>query len=461
MMVDIKSTILRYNSLLARRSQWDVAWKELADHFLPLRMNTNSYAGKDQRGGYGILNNKLMDSTGVLDMRTLAAGLHGGMTNPSRQWFSLKIHRENFGLYADPPVSDATTPIDAYIDDVSEAVRIALRKSNFYNSVHSLYSDLATFGTALMLETMTDFGLMFDLARPGDYVLDSDGRGKIDTFFRRISMNARQLIKEFGKASLPPSIASLESRSPDTEMFTVVHGVFPRDGGNASKIAELMPYASVYWLEEASGASGCPLILKESGFKRFPAFCPRWDALSGEAYGRSPAMDVLPDCRMLQGMVKTLRKMQHTIADPPLAVDATLMGNGVALTPGGLNYVQSGKDASGAIVAIQQPEPAALEHTMRGVDSVRDVIHAGLYADLLKSMLEDQRSQVTAEEVATIRSEKMLLIGPVLERLEFELLTPLICRSVELLEDAGIIPPPPDEIADAKIYVAFHNALGT
>ncbi|MBQ8172534.1 MAG: phage tail protein, partial [Mailhella sp.] len=45
---------------------------------------------------------------------------------------------------------------------------------------------------------------------------------------------------------------------------------------------------------------GGPAILSEGGYDMFPAFAPRWDVATGEVYGRSPAMDVAADCKMLQ-----------------------------------------------------------------------------------------------------------------------------------------------------------------
>ena len=454
-MVDIIRAAARYKSLLAARMAWEPAWKDLAEHFLPLRWRSQS----DTETRPGRLNSRLMDSTGVLDMRTLAAGLHGGMTNPSRQWFSfVPADRES------PASPEDMARVESYLSSAEAAVSAALRRSNFYNTVHALYSDLGTFGTALMLETADAEGLNFELACPGDYVLDTDGKGRPDIFFRRIALTARQLEQNFGGESLPDTVRSVLMKPESvTRRFIVIHGVFPREGGHSGSAAENLPFASVYWMEETADLRGKPAVLKESGFCEFPAFAPRWSVSTGDVYGRSPAMDVLPDCRMLQGMVTTLRKMQHKIADPPLAVDSALAANGVELMPGGLNFVQSGRDASSAIAAIQQPQPAALEHTMKGVEQVREVIHAGLYADLLKMMTDEYRSQVTAEEISARESERLILIGPVVERLENELLGPLIRRTVGIMQRAGALPMPPPELDGGRglsVEIRFRPLLG-
>ena len=147
----------------------------------------------------------------------------------------------------------------------------------------------------------------------------------------------------------------------------------------------------------------------------FPAFAPRWDVNGTDVYGRSPAMDVTPDCKMLQAMTATMRRMQHKIADPPMVADDALKQYGVTLDPGGLSFVNAASFAqSGApVVAVQQPEPAALNYTMQGIKDVEQIIHDGLYTDLFRMLIDDDRRQITATEIQAKQQEKMILIGPV------------------------------------------------
>ncbi len=446
MSVDIRELAKRYESLREQRLPWDSAWAELADHFLPTRWRAERDASSSPR----LLNSRLMDSTGVIDMRTLAAGLHGGMTSPSRPWFSLAVH--------EPDTCDQQ--VATWLEKVSGIIRNALHRSNFYTVIHAFYSDIGTFGTGLLVETFDTDGLYFQSVRPGEYVLDTDQNNRVNTFFRRISMTPAQLVAEFGSHGLPDSICNprYDEMARDFRRLDVIHAVFPRTNARRLPGAKNMPYASVYWLAE-SAERGRPLVLRESGFHEFPAFAPRWDVSGTDVYGRSPAMDILPDCRMLQGMVATLRKMQHKIADPPLAVDASLLSAGVELMPGGLNFVSSGREAASAIVPIQQPDANALRWTMQSIDDVRKIIHDGLYASLFKMLIETDRKQITATEIEAIEQERILLIGPVVERLHHELLAPVVERSFHLLSRAGLLPPPPASLKEHPIKVNFLSAL--
>ena len=78
---DVPALARRYQALIRRRAPWDTAWQSLADHFLPTRCRLRQQGQEDQEGP--MLNSGLVDATGILAMRTLAAGLQGGLTSPA------------------------------------------------------------------------------------------------------------------------------------------------------------------------------------------------------------------------------------------------------------------------------------------------------------------------------------------------------------------------------------------
>ncbi len=443
---DLNRLNARWQALRNERAGWESAWRDLALHFLPMgwRHDRDSRAGKKPV----ILNNRLVNSVGVLDMRTLAAGLQGGMTSPVRPWFRLGLRDED---------SARRPGAGAWLDETTRRMQAVFHRSNFYNAVHSLYADLGTFGTGVLIETADEKGLHFTVLRAGEYCLDVNGRGEVDTLFHRVSMTARQIAGEFGKdGGVPAFIRRAAERPADTQRFDVVHALFPSGDGWEGRFRK--PVASLWWLDGADG--GRPSLLREGGYDSFPAFCPRWDAAGLDVYGRSPAMDVLADCRMLQAQTTTLRKMQHKIADPPLAVDSQLRRSGVDLRPSGLNYVNmTGVNPAQAITPIQQPAPAALQYTMQGIREVEQIIHDGLYADLFKMLISSDRRQITATEIEAREQEKLILIGPVVERLQKELYAPLIERTFRLMSDWDLLPPMPEELRGAAVDIEFVSVL--
>ena len=75
MAVDVQRLFARYEQLRNERSGWDVAWQGLAELFQPTRWRSDSDTSAHKQPK---LNSKLVNSCGVLAMRTLAAGMMGG-----------------------------------------------------------------------------------------------------------------------------------------------------------------------------------------------------------------------------------------------------------------------------------------------------------------------------------------------------------------------------------------------
>nr|MBP9609481.1 phage head-tail adapter protein [Laribacter sp.] len=61
--------------------------------------------------------------------------------------------------------------------------------------------------------------------------------------------------------------------------------------------------------------------------------------------------------------------------------------------------------------------------------------------------------------VAERHEEKLLMLGPVLERLHNEILDPLIEMTFSRMVEAGIVPPPPEELQGVDLNVEFVSML--
>lgn len=66
---------------------------------------------------------------------------------------------------------------------------------------------------------------------------------------------------------------------------------------------------------------------------------------------------------------------------------------------------------------------------------------------------------MTATEVAERHEEKLLMLGPVLERLHNELLNPLIDITFNEMLANGALPPPPEELKGVDLSVEFVSML--
>jgi hypothetical protein len=100
-----------------------------------------------------------------------------------------------------------------------------------------------------------------------------------------------------------------------------------------------------------------------------------------------------------------------------------------------------------------------LQHLMVDIQDVRERIRSAYYADLFLMLANDNRSGITATEVAERHEEKLLMLGPVLERLHNELLSPLIDIAFDFAARANILPEAPPELEGMDLNVEFISVL--
>jgi len=71
----------------------------------------------------------------------------------------------------------------------------------------------------------------------------------------------------------------------------------------------------------------------------------------------------------------------------------------------------------------------------------------------------ETRSNVTAVEWDLRKSESLVMLGPALERIDNEVLRPVLDRVFAIANRAGILPPPPPEIQGQMITIDFVSML--
>ena len=81
------------------------------------------------------------------------------------------------------------------------------------------------------------------------------------------------------------------------------------------------------------------------------------------------------------------------------------------------------------------------------------------YADLFLMLANATDTRMTATEVAERHEEKLLMLGPVLERLHNELLSPLIDMTFTRMVEANVLMPPPPELQGMELSVEFVSML--
>ncbi|MDH8265416.1 portal protein, partial [Klebsiella pneumoniae] len=73
----------------------------------------------------------------------------------------------------------------------------------------------------------------------------------------------------------------------------------------------------------------------------------------------------------------------------------------------------------------------------------RQIINSAYFVDLFMMLQNINTRSMPVEAVIEMKEEKLLMLGPVLERLNDECLNPLIDRTFSIMARKNLLPPPP------------------
>jgi len=434
--------LTRWGHLRTERATWWSHWQEVTTYLLP---RNGRYFEQDRNKGHR-RHNSIYDNTGTRALRTLGAGMMAGATSPARPWFRLGTN---------DPELNRFTPVKLWLDDVTERMQVIFQKSNTYRTLHGIYEELGAFGTAgsiVLADPKT--AIHHYPVTIGEYAIATDYQGRVNTLYREFQKTVGELVREFGYKQCSMSVKNLYDRGSLDQWITVIHAIEPRDDRERdfTKNDNMnMAYKSCYF--EQGGEE--EQVLRESGFRDFPAVIPRWGLAGGDIYGNSPGMEALGDIKQLQH--EQLRKAQGIDyqTKPPLQVPSYMKNRDVDSLPGGVTFIDGaqGKIETAFNVNLN------LNHLLADIQDVRQRINSSFYADLFLMLANATDTRMTATEVAERHEEKLLMLGPVLERLHNELLDPLIDNTFNRMIEANLIPPAPEELQGQDLSVEFVSML--
>ena len=432
----------RWGQLKSERASWWSHWKEISEVLLP---RAGRFFVQDRNRGQR-RHQAIYDNTGTRALRVLGAGLMGGMTSPARPWFRLATADDDLNKFA---------PVKWWLSDVTRLMLEVFAKSNTYRALHQGYEELGAFGTFASI-VVPDFDTVIHHSplTTGEFCIAQDWKGNVCTLYREFEKTVGELVKEFGKERCSLTVRNLFDRGALDAWVTVVHAIEPRaDRDPTQRDARNMAWRSCYFEIGANQGE----YLRDGGFRDFPALAARWATLGGDVYGTSPSMDALGDIKQLQH--EQLRKGQviDIKTKPPLQVPTALKNREVETLPGGITFYDNNQPQAG-IRSLYEVN-LDMSHLLVDIQDVRGRINSAFYTDLFLMLAQGADTQKTATEIAERHEEKMLMLGPVLERLHNEILDPLVETTFARMAEAGILPPPPAEMQGMELNVEFVSVL--
>lgn len=394
----------------------------------------------------------ILVSTAEDSNNTLASGFQSGLTNPSQIWFrwrptdSRLLEQEG---------------VRGWFDEVERIMYQTLANSNFYPTIHGAYTELGPFGVFDMLMEEDDEDVIrFTHLPVGSFFWATDARHRVDTCVWQVKWTARQLVDKFGEENLSEATKEKYYNDPD-EWVECISVVQPRKNRNPEKEDILnMPFAHYVFEANApkENAEKSDQILFEGGYNSFPHLCARWFQYASDIYSpKCPGISSLPDILNLQASARIIIETAHKAAKPPMRVPTGYKSR-LKMMPGAQNFVSP--QSPDAVAPLYSVNAATVDPLRAWIDgAVQPAIRSHFFYDVFRMFTGEEGAVISATEVLERKQEKMLLLGPVIERFQQSVLDPLLDRLFNILYNLGKLPELPEALEGSRAQVEYVSVL--
>jgi hypothetical protein len=441
-----------YKGLMSKRSNFDSHWMEIAEMMQPRRAR---FFSSDSGVDGGKRNDKIINNEPLIALRVAAAGMMAGITSPARRWFRFTTTDPELGMFGH---------IREYLHQCEDVLLTIFAKSNFYTTLAGCtYPDLLVFGThCSILEEDPDEVIRLYPLPIGEYVLMSNDKGVVDGMMREPVFTVRQIVRRFGLENCSKQVQQQYNEAQYEKTVNVVQCIMPNEDYQYGNLGPRGKKWISIWMEKSNEDDPETGFLRVSGYDFFPVLAPRWALTNSvsDVYGHSPGMEALGDAKELQHHEKKAMKLLDKLNDPPMNIPEDLRASSYSLLPGALNYTPRNAGQGNMAQPAMTVQPQALVATDGRISAISIRVGKAFYADLWLQIINDSRAQPrTAREIDERHEEKMLQLGPVVNRAEKELLNPAIDLGFYHAQLAGLMPDPPSELLGAPLGIEYLSVM--
>lgn len=443
---DLRKVLDRRNSSM--QHEWqdvEMYFRELRHWMMPRRgrfdKSANNEAGKAYR------NKQIIDTTARQGLRTMETGMHAGITSPSRRFFKLGVMDK---------AAMEEREVRQWLSLVEDRMYDVLRVSNLYRMFPLCFRDLGLYGHHHNL-IVPDFDTVVhsEMFTVGEYYLADDTKNRVTTSHRHMLMSTEKIVGKFGYENCPFAIQDDYKNDRPQTKHRVHSAIEPRkDRDPSSPLLTNAPFGVYHWTETGETDH----LLSVSGYAINRIVAPRWDSEPGEIYSHSPAMDALGDAGTLQQLHVDKATAIQKSHKPPLQAPASMKKNRARHFPGGISYVDTSDLNKGGMRPVYEVKPD-ISGLLEDIHETQERIREAFFVDLFQMFTTMDRRQITAEEISRRYEEKVIMLGPTLERLDNELLGVVVDIIFYDMLDGGLIPPAPEMIAGQGLQVEYVSML--
>lgn len=410
-----------FDELKLERSTWNVMYQILGEYVSQIKQN---FETQPTQGDF--LVNEIYDSTGPFAAHAAASVLLG-MLWPGAAKQAIEIL---------PPddIKDPSSELVQFYEMMTHKLTKAMDdpKANLSLSLDEYMLDQLIFGTSGVGVDKGDESLL--LYKPygvKEMFIDEGRNGRVNAVYIFYEWTVARLYDEYDEDKLSDKVKEKFKSGKLNEKIKVLQIIKPRREKKAKKGKLAMPYMSVHMEYDSCH------VMKEDGFQELPIMVGRFRKLNYERYGRSPAMNALPDIREANALRESVIIATEKALDMPKGVlDDGILGGGVIDTSAHAINVFNASASTGSTPPIFDiGSPPDITAALSRLEELKMSITQHFFIDRLLDMNND--TQMTFGEAQIRDARTNASMTSLFSRQIAEVLNPLIQRSVNILWRAG------------------------
>lgn len=441
---DVVKELAKYNSLKRETYNFQIHWQVLAEYFQTIKADftMNFIPGM-------FLNRDLYDSTGPKCVNIMAGTLLGMLWPEGERNFDLDLAKN---------IPDTTENRD-FINWQGQQLLCEMnhQEAGLALALNSGMRDgvcFGTYGVGVFTAPQHEVYECFFLFQPWDtkrIVIDEGPNGLVNRAYYEAERSVQSLVLEYGSENVSQESKDKYNKGDMDQKVIVLHGITPRYERNPDGASVFdMPVRS-FEIELSGGGinvgggigfgTGAPnngKLLKESGYEQMRVFVNRFYKNLREKYGRSPAMDALPDVLELNALREAEIIATEKLLDPPLAVldDGRLGADTIDTSAGAINVFNiSGRINSNQPPIMQLQTIQDIKSTKDRIEELKQSVSDHFMIDHLLDF--NNETEMTLGEVNIREKFRARLLSGLFARQIVEVFSPMIKCCYNMMLQAG------------------------
>lgn len=336
-----------------------------------------------------------------------------------------------------------------FLDEYNEQLKSSFSQSTFYKALPHCVEDGVTTGPGVLMPEYNEaeHKVYYKPKSHWRTWLMDDDWGRAVVYHEELEMTAIDALNKFGKEKLSVAmVAAAEGkRGKPFDKYQFIYAIYKNPNHDPESIrTEDLPYIGYYLCLTKTGKTGS--LIEEEGRPWFPIVL-RINGKHGQVYNthRTLAAEALTESKITNSLGKAKLNASHKAADPPLWGPKTMSGK-VERNAGGYTEVNNpDRDKIHALYeAINWPITDA-EMAER-----EKIIEDKFFVRFFELLSQEDLPQMTAFQASLMSGEKAVLMGPITEPIEEDVLIKAVDIQAQIENDAFLMPEPPGILFEAQ-----------